>query len=138
VTDPTRPVDDDVEITPFLYSALSQDLEISDPGDRPAIKARAAAIRTRADAAEYMKNVATRVTAAKRSRPPRSARVQQPALTAVHMSASDEDQEGDYEQRCKHHCGDEKSIRSRSLTRADFESSTPSTQSGRARHQTGG
>jgi phospholipase C len=72
VTNPQRLVNNDDGITPFLYSALMQDLAISEPAEHPAIKTRAAAIRTRVDAADYLKDVATRVSAAKLSRPPRS------------------------------------------------------------------
>jgi phospholipase C len=72
VTKPTASVDDG-EITPYLYSAFAQDLELSDPSEHVAIKARVAAIRTWNDAAHYMKDVGARVAAAKRSRPPRSA-----------------------------------------------------------------
>jgi phospholipase C len=72
VARPNTPVDEG-EITPHLYSALAQDLEIADPSKHPGLKQRVATIRTWSEAAKYMKDVAARVAAAKRSRPRRLA-----------------------------------------------------------------
>ncbi len=47
----------------FLHSAVAQDLEISDPAQHDAIRARLQAIKTRSEAFGYMRDVATRMAA---------------------------------------------------------------------------
>ena len=68
VTRPLAPVEEG-DITPFVYSALAQELELSDPDERAAVIERAHAIRTRREAAAYMTDVAARVERARRARP---------------------------------------------------------------------
>jgi phospholipase C len=54
---------DEGQVAAFLSSAVSQDLKMSAPEQRPAIIARAKSIRTHADALGYMKDVQQRARA---------------------------------------------------------------------------
>ena len=60
-----RPLDpvNEGNLPVFLYSAMRQDLQMSAPEQRPAIIARARAIKTRAQAMEYMKEVQLKLRA---------------------------------------------------------------------------
>jgi phospholipase C len=74
-TRPSRPDAsiDEGQIAGFVYAAFTQDIEISPPDQRPAIRARVAGIRTHQQAFDYIRDVGARVAVARQRRPARIA-----------------------------------------------------------------
>jgi phospholipase C len=63
---PNRSIDEN-QIAAFVYAAYAQDIELSDPSQHPAIRARVAAIRTHQHALDYMRDVAARASTARKA-----------------------------------------------------------------------
>jgi phospholipase C len=64
-TRPQEAVDSDRNMPGFLYVAMRSDLDLSSPGQRPAILARVSTIQTREEAREYIEEVRTKIHAAR-------------------------------------------------------------------------